>query len=82
MLLLALRGTEELFHERTVEVRPHLDDPVFGYTDDPAIVVVVGPVGDAGGPTVLLREGQLALGDDSPHAGPNRLLERTAATRS
>ncbi len=75
MLLLALGRTEELFHKCAVEVCSHLDDPFPGYADDPAIVVVIGPVDDACGVTVPLHDGQVALGDDSPHAGPNWLLE-------
>ena len=63
-LLLALGRTEELFYERAVQIRIHLDDPVFGYADDPAIVVGVWPVGDAGSATVPLHDRQGALDDD------------------
>ncbi len=46
--MFALDGTEELFPERVVEVRPHLDYLVLGYADYPTILIVVGPVADAG----------------------------------
>ena len=75
MPFLALCGTKELFYERAVQARRGLDDPVPGYADDPGIVMVVGPIDDAGGLTAPLHHGEIALGDDPPHVGPNRSLE-------
>jgi hypothetical protein len=74
---LSLRRTEELFYEHPVEVCSHLDDLVSGYADDPAIVVV-GPVGDAGGLPVPLYDGNVTLDDDLPHAGPDRLTQNAS----
>ena len=55
--MFALDGTEELFSERVVEVRPHLAYLVLGYADYPTILIVVGPVDDAGGVTAPLHDG-------------------------
>jgi hypothetical protein len=69
VLLFALGGTEELFPERVVEVRPHLAYLVLGYADYPTILIVVGPVDDAGGVTAPLPDGQIILRRDSSYAG-------------
>jgi hypothetical protein len=78
VLLLAPGRAEELFHERAVQVHRRLDDPVPGYADDSAIVIVVGSAGDTGSLTVPLHDGQDALGGDPQHVGPNRLLENVS----
>jgi hypothetical protein len=82
VLLFALGGTEELFPERVVEVRPHLTYLVLGYADYPTILIVVGPVDDAGGVTAPLHDGQITLRRDSPSAGARTGYFRFAARRS
>lgn len=80
--MFALGGTEELCPERVVEVRPHLAYLVLGYADYPTILIVVGPVDDAGGVTAPLPDGQITLRRDSSSAGARTGYFRFAARRS
>ena len=87
VLLFALNGTKELFSERVVEVRPHLNYLVLGYADYPTI---------RGLPdnthcrracrrcwcvTTPLPDGQIILGRISSYAGRTGFF-RFAARRS